>query len=276
MLSGDEEAKRVVAAKDAELETQEQRLRELAQKCAALEGSVAGGDEKVQQLVAAKAELQAQHERLLAQNAELDGKAQSQAKEAADLKGRAAQMERKEQELQAQIEMLSMSEASMRATTERIDEERSVLEEKVKALESELTVASDALSGATEDALQESNKEISALKESLAHAQAEEQRVQELTQKCAALEVSSCGFFWRQGGLLGHRRLKKVGSMGEGPLRFLVQNLKDDEYDREDDVVKATSMEDHLHHHQGPAPAEPAAQGADAVLRSGGKQGPRA
>ena len=44
-------------------------------------------------------------------------------------------------------------------------------------------------------------------------------------------------------GLLGHRRLRKVGSMGEGPLRFRVQNLKDGEYDREDDVVKATSME---------------------------------
>ena len=43
--------------------------------------------------------------------------------------------------------------------------------------------------------------------------------------------------------LMGHRRLKKVGIMGEDPLRFLVQNLKDDEYDREDDVVKATSME---------------------------------
>ena len=43
--------------------------------------------------------------------------------------------------------------------------------------------------------------------------------------------------------LMGHRRLKKVAVAGEDPLQFLCQNLRDDDYDREDDVVKATAME---------------------------------
>mmetsp|Transcript_6754 Transcript_6754/g.19426 ORF Transcript_6754/g.19426 Transcript_6754/m.19426 type:complete len:811 (+) Transcript_6754:304-2736(+) len=43
--------------------------------------------------------------------------------------------------------------------------------------------------------------------------------------------------------LLGHRRLRIVNQVGEAPLRFAVQHLKDEEYDSQDDRLKATVME---------------------------------
>lgn len=43
--------------------------------------------------------------------------------------------------------------------------------------------------------------------------------------------------------LLGHRRLKKTGVSSFDPLRLSVVHLKDDPYDRNDDMLKATTME---------------------------------
>lgn len=43
--------------------------------------------------------------------------------------------------------------------------------------------------------------------------------------------------------LLGHRRLKKTGISSFDPLRLSVAHLKDEPYDRNDDMLKATTME---------------------------------
>ena len=43
--------------------------------------------------------------------------------------------------------------------------------------------------------------------------------------------------------LLGHRRLRKTGIFDRDPLRLSVAHLRDDAYDRNDDMLKATTME---------------------------------
>ena len=43
--------------------------------------------------------------------------------------------------------------------------------------------------------------------------------------------------------LLGHRRLKRTGVAQDDPLRCTVQHIKDDPYDKNDDMLKATTME---------------------------------
>ncbi len=43
--------------------------------------------------------------------------------------------------------------------------------------------------------------------------------------------------------LLGHRRLRRTGVAQDDPLRCTVQHIKDEPYDKDDDMLKATTME---------------------------------
>ena len=42
---------------------------------------------------------------------------------------------------------------------------------------------------------------------------------------------------------MAHRRVSRIGIISQDPATVVVEHLKDEEYDRNDDIIRATTME---------------------------------